>query len=611
MRKHFNIIVLVSLMWLLPSLGKASAPVKGPVTLGNTVIQAEYVLEGMSAKLGSGLNACVPHYSVGELVVPSTITVNGTVYPVTEVSSLAFRFCTKLTCVTLPEGLMRIGDFAFFGCQGLLEVELPSTLTTVGTGAFYELSGLQSVSIHAVTPPVWEYNDVFCFHSGGISDTQSYHTNQVTLHVPIGSMDTYRHANFTNPVLGWTTADGWSYFNNIVYLPTDANVFFAEGDWNEVAKWTAGATPAVGDNIYVIADVTIPDNYTAKANAIGFDNGASITIAEGGQLYTNAPVEVIVEKSITAASDWADQSDGWRLIATPLNAPTTYTNENLAYVEGLVNDGNDGGGESDFDFYRWDGESELQWINFRNDETGFDMNNGQGYLYAAREHHGLSFKGIARANDEDMVITPPYFDDGEHDAFTLYGNPFVCNAHLIKEDGEALTFYVMNEEGTGFEATEGPIEPMQGFFVASTAPGQSFVISRNAPVAKSSKLNVGLNSGSTQLDNVMIRFCEGNPLPKLSFRDDSSKLFIPMEGKDYAVVNAEDVGEMTMGFKAEKDGDYVLRFNMEGISFNYLHLIDSLTGNDVDLLDNPYYSFSAKTSDAASRFKLEFATDAN
>ena len=113
MKKHFNIILLASLMWLLPSFGMASTVVKGTVTLGNTAVQAEYVLEGMSAKLGSGFNACVPHYSVGELVVPSTITVDGTVYPVTEVSSLAFRFCTKLTRVTLPEGLTRIGDL---GC---------------------------------------------------------------------------------------------------------------------------------------------------------------------------------------------------------------------------------------------------------------------------------------------------------------------------------------------------------------------------------------------------------------------------------------------------------------------------------------------------------------
>ena len=606
MRNHFNSIILVSLMWLLPSFGMASL-VKGPVTLDNTVIQAEYILEGMSAKLGSGFNACIPCYSEGELVVPSTITVDGTVYPVTELSSLAFRFCSKLTRITLPEGLTRIGDFAFFGCQGLLEMNLPSTLTLVGAGAFYELSSLQRVYVKAVTPPTWEYNDVFCFHSGGIGDSQSYHTDQVTLYVPIGKMDTYRHANFTDLDLGWTTADGWGYFNNIVYLPTDANVFFVEGDWNEAAKWTAGEAPALGDNVYVVADVTIPNNYTAKVNAIGIDNGASITIADGGQLFTSSPVEVSVKKNIAAASDWVDINDGWQLIASPLQATTAYTNNNLAYVEGLVNDDN----EFHYDFYRWDAERELPWINFRNDEVGFDMVNGQGYLYAARENRSLTFNGIARANDEDEVITPPYFDDGEHDAFTLYGNPFVCKAYLMKEDGEALAFYVMNEEGTGFEATEGPIEPMQGFFVASTAPEQSFTISRNVPVAESSKLSIGLSSGSTQLDNVMIRFGEGNLLPKLTFRENSSRMFIPMDGKDYAVVNAESVGEMPIGFKAEKDGDYILQFNMEEVSFTYLHLIDQFTGDDVDVLDSPYYSFNVKTTDAVLRFKLVFAKETN
>lgn len=480
MKKHFNIIIWVSLMWLMPSLGMAYTLVKGPVTLDNTVIQAEYILEGMSAKLGSGFNACIPHYSEGELVVPSTITVNGTVYPVMELSSLAFRFCSRLTRVTLPEGLTRVGDFAFFGCQGLIEMELPSTLNSVGTGAFYELSSLQSVFVNAAVPPTWEYNDVFCFHEGGIGDSRSYHTNQVTLYVPIGKMNTYRHANFTDAELGWTTADGWGYFNNIAYLPTDANIFFIEGDWDEAAKWTAGETPALGDDVYVVADVTIPNNYTAKANVIGFDNGANITIADGGQLYTSSPVEVIVEKNIVAASDWVDINDGWQLIASPLQAPTTYTNENLAHVEGLVNDDN----EFYYDFYRWEAQRELPWINFRNDTVGFDMVNGQGYLYAARENRILTYYGIAKANDEDVVLTPPYFDDSEHASYTLYGNPFVCDAYLIKEDGEALTFFVMNEDGTGFVATEGPIKPMQGFFVATTAPNQRFIISRNAPVAK-------------------------------------------------------------------------------------------------------------------------------
>jgi hypothetical protein len=39
----------------------------------------------------------------------------------------------------------------------------------------------------------------------------------------------------------------------------------------------------------------------------------------------------------------------------------------------------------------------------------------------------------------------------------------------------------------------------------------------------------------------------------------------------------------------------------------YLHLIDNLTGADVDLLATPSYTFAAKTTDYASRFRLVFS----
>jgi len=41
----------------------------------------------------------------------------------------------------------------------------------------------------------------------------------------------------------------------------------------------------------------------------------------------------------------------------------------------------------------------------------------------------------------------------------------------------------------------------------------------------------------------------------------------------------------------------------------YFHLIDNMTGADVDLLVNPNYTFEANTGDNANRFRLVF--DAN
>ena len=86
---------------------------------------------------------------------------------------------------------------------------------------------------------------------------------------------------------------------------------------------------------------------------------------------------------------------------------------------------------------------------------------------------------------------------------------------------------------------------------------------------------------------------------------------MPVEGKDYAVAKTENEGEMPVCFKAEENGNYTLSFNAQEVEFSYLHLIDNLTGNEVDLLENPSYSFEARNTDYASRFKLVFAKGTN
>jgi hypothetical protein len=81
-----------------------------------------------------------------------------------------------------------------------------------------------------------------------------------------------------------------------------------------------------------------------------------------------------------------------------------------------------------------------------------------------------------------------------------------------------------------------------------------------------------------------------------------------MEGEDYAIVSAEGMGEMPVNFRAEKSGSYTISAKGEEVNFTYLHLIDNMTGADVDLLSTPSYSFEASTTDYESRFRLLFAT---
>ena len=212
MKKCINIIIFLFAIQVVCMAGNV---VTGTVMLNGKEINAEYTLLVTGASLGSGRNACISQYSSGEVVVPESIIVNGSTCPVVGVSDVAFRFCTHITSVELPEGVERVGNFAFKGCRDLTKVTLPSTVETIGTGAFIDLPNLSDFFVKATTPPVWEYYDVFCFHEGGIGDTQAKSIGNITLYVPENNISDYRNALYSNAGLGWTTPDGWGRFTTI------------------------------------------------------------------------------------------------------------------------------------------------------------------------------------------------------------------------------------------------------------------------------------------------------------------------------------------------------------------------------------------------------------
>lgn len=212
--KKFIVQIVLTMLPALSMLAQ-DRPVMGTVLLNGKEIPAEYRLSGSQATLGSGRNACIPHHSSGRLIVPSTITVDGSTYDVTAISPMAFRLCNNITFVQLPEGVESIGNFAFKGCAGLVELALPSTLQTIGSGAFVGLSGLKCIYCPAAEPPKWEYNDVFCRHEGGIGSSQTYSNSTTNLYVPLDKMDEYRNSVFSDESLGWTTPDGWCFFTNV------------------------------------------------------------------------------------------------------------------------------------------------------------------------------------------------------------------------------------------------------------------------------------------------------------------------------------------------------------------------------------------------------------
>ncbi|MBP3763324.1 MAG: leucine-rich repeat domain-containing protein [Bacteroidales bacterium] len=73
---------------------------------------------------------------VGDLVIPATVTNEGTTYSVVEIDVDAFRECGELTSVVIPEGVKTIGRMAFYGDTAMMAISLPLSLNDIGISAF-------------------------------------------------------------------------------------------------------------------------------------------------------------------------------------------------------------------------------------------------------------------------------------------------------------------------------------------------------------------------------------------------------------------------------------------------------------------------------------------
>lgn len=83
---------------------------------------------------------------VGELVIPTFVTINGQKYTVREIRSYAFAE-KSVTSLTLPEELQFIGDYAFQRNYKLTDFTMPSKLQSIGRGAFWNCNGLRTVNL--------------------------------------------------------------------------------------------------------------------------------------------------------------------------------------------------------------------------------------------------------------------------------------------------------------------------------------------------------------------------------------------------------------------------------------------------------------------------------
>ena len=141
----------------------------------------------------------------GDVVIPGIVFYNDVTYSVASIGESAFKICSELTSIKIPNNITSIGDDAFYGCTGLKEIyvfsEEPATIK---------------------------------------SKTFSYHS--ATLYVPVGARSAYANASY------------WADFTNITEYVDKDLVFEVTSE----GKATVSVTAYTGNQPIV----AIPSHYT-------------------------------------------------------------------------------------------------------------------------------------------------------------------------------------------------------------------------------------------------------------------------------------------------------------------------------------------------------------
>lgn len=66
---------------------------------------------------------------------------------VTSVGDYAFRLCSRLTSITIPDNVTTIGDYAFSLCRGLVSIQLGDSVQSIGDNAFSECGKVSTLII--------------------------------------------------------------------------------------------------------------------------------------------------------------------------------------------------------------------------------------------------------------------------------------------------------------------------------------------------------------------------------------------------------------------------------------------------------------------------------
>ena len=468
-------------------------------------------------------------------------------------------------------------------------------------------------------------NDNFRTRKGAIPEDTSnnaYLDGNAAINI-VGPLDPEARIHITGHGIGGVYTTGWKEYASLDNFVTDGKyqlmnewdttlteIKFVPYDWYQEGAWDATTvpheTPTASSYVKINRAFELLKGQIGYADSIEFVTGRLI-LRDGAQLVcynqaTDTPIEALIEKSIKKV----DGDDyGWYTITAPID--NVLIKDEWEHSTNLIT-------SSKYDLLRYDEPTHF-WDSY-SDGSGHFSNNfkntekGRGYLYRNEKNVNLNFQGNIDLGGVSVNVTAK---GGKLTGFNLIGNPYTHN--VFKGEGAAIPngdllqtgFYTFPREGVWQVKNDNvdTIHVCQGILVKAVKDGTINMVNTVAsgPSSKAKKNSVMFTVANSKYEDVAYALLDnGYGLDKIEHINDKAPMvYIRQNYKDYAIATIGDKKLFNLCFKAKTTGRYTLKVKPDG-EFKYLHIVDCLTDEDIDMLKKNEYTFFASTADDENRF---------
>ncbi|MBO7458473.1 MAG: leucine-rich repeat protein [Paludibacteraceae bacterium] len=256
-----------------------------------------------TVQVGDGTNRAINQATPGELTIPAQVSYLSDVYDVVALGDYAFKICSGITKLNLPNSITKLGSSSIYECGSLKDVNIPNQLESLGYFNYAYLTSMTEITIPASVKYIGYGAFTYCTKLATINGWNPGQFERVGDNV--GAMNT---PFFTNNL---ETEEGFKYSGTIVM----GRVNGTGSDTMIVREETRIVTGAIG-HLSDCEHISFPASVTAiGGGALGYYpvlKTCTIQAVTPPLVYKSQDVEAEVNATYLIKS-----TNGWETTTTP------------------------------------------------------------------------------------------------------------------------------------------------------------------------------------------------------------------------------------------------------------------------------------------------------